>query len=87
MQFKERLSERTRIARELHDTLLRSFQGLLLHFQRARNLLPGRTAEAMQTLDRALDGTEQSIVEGRDAIHDLRSFAPSAKSLAEEITY
>jgi signal transduction histidine kinase len=86
MQFKERLSERTRIARELHDTLLQSFQGLLLHFQRARNLLPGRTAEAMQTLDRALDGTEQAIVEGRDAIHDLRSFAPFAKSLAEEIT-
>ena len=86
MQFKERLSERTRIARELHDTLLQSFQGLLLHFQRARNLLPGRTAEAMQALDRALDGTEQAIVEGRDAIHDLRSFAPFAKSLAEEIT-
>ncbi len=86
MQFKERLSERTRIARELHDTLLQSFQALLLHFQRARNLLPGRAAEAMQTLDRALDGTEQAIVESRDAIHDLRSFALSAKSLAEEIT-
>ena len=80
----ERLAERTRIARELHDTLLQSFQGLLLHFQRARNLLPERAAEAIQTLDRALDGAEQAIVEGRDAIHDLRS--PAAKSLVEEIT-
>jgi len=86
LNFKERLSERTRIARELHDTLLQSFQGLLLHLQRGRNLLPERTAEAMQTLDRALDGTEQAIVEGRDAIHDLRSLAPAPKSLAEEIT-
>ena len=86
LNFKERLSERTRIARELHDTLLQSFQGLLLHLQRGRNLLPERTAEAMETLDRALDGTEQAIVEGRDAIHDLRSFAPAPKSLAEEIT-
>jgi len=64
----ERLAERTRIARELHDTLLQSFQGLLLHFQRARNLLPERLAEAIQTLDTALDGAEQAIVEGRDAI-------------------
>jgi len=38
----------------------------------------------MQTLDRALDGAEQAIVEGRDAIHDLRS--PAAKGLVEEIT-
>jgi signal transduction histidine kinase/ligand-binding sensor domain-containing protein len=82
----ERLAERTRIARELHDTLLQSFQGLLLHFQRARNLLPERAAEAIQTLDRALDGAEQAIVEGRDAIHDLRSPAPAAKGLVEEIT-
>jgi ligand-binding sensor domain-containing protein/signal transduction histidine kinase len=86
LRLEERVGERTRIARELHDTLLQSFQGLVLHFQRARNLLPDRAAEAVQTLDRALDGAEQAIVEGRDAIYDLRSAAPAAKSLAEEIT-
>src|ERR1700732_3302043 len=86
IQIDERLSERTRIARELHDTLLQSFQGLLLHFQKARNLLPERAAEAIQTLDRALDGAEQAIVEGRDAIHDLRSSASARKGLVEEIT-
>jgi signal transduction histidine kinase/ligand-binding sensor domain-containing protein len=86
MQMEERLSERTRIARELHDTLLQSFQGLILHFQRARNLLPGRASEAISTMDRALDGAEQAIVEGRDAIHDLRSPALAAKGLVEEIT-
>src|SRR5216684_3532023 len=86
VRHEERLVERERIARELHDTLLQSFQGLTLHFQRARNLLPERAAEAIQTLDRALDGAEQAIVEGRDAIHDLRSPAPAAKGLAEEIT-
>ena len=31
----ERVNERTRIARELHDTLLQSFHGLLLRFQTA----------------------------------------------------
>src|SRR5882672_6107177 len=40
----------------------------------------------MRTLDRALDGAEQAIVEGRDAIRDLRSPAPAAQGLAEEIT-
>jgi signal transduction histidine kinase len=34
-----RVGERTRIARELHDTLLQSFQGLLLRFQTASDLL------------------------------------------------
>jgi len=81
-----RVNERTRIARDLHDTLLQSFQGLTLHFQRARNLLPDRTAEAIETLDAALDGAEEAIVEGRDAIHDLRSPTTAAKSLAEEIS-
>jgi signal transduction histidine kinase len=85
--FKERLAERTRIARELHDTLLQSFQGLILHFQRARNLLPERASEAIRTLDMALDGAEQAIVEGRDAIHDLRSPGPAAHGMAEEITF
>ena len=80
-----RVDERTRIARELHDTLLQSFQGLTLQFQRVRNLLPGRTSEAIQTLDAALDGAEQAIVEGRDAIHDLRSPTAVPKALEEEI--
>jgi len=80
------MQERERIARELHDTLLQSFQGLTLHFQRARNLLPERASEAIHTLDEALDGAEEAIVEGRDAIHDLRSPTTAAKTLAEEIT-
>ncbi len=86
LQFQERLSERTRIARELHDTLLQSFQGLTLHFQRARNLLPDRPTEAIQTLDRALDGAEQAIVESRDAILDIRSPSPADADLARQIT-
>ena len=34
--LEERVGERTRIARELHDTLLQSFHGLLLRFQTCR---------------------------------------------------
>ena len=46
-----RVGERTRIARELHDTLLQSFHGLLLRFQTASYLLPDRPAEAKEQLD------------------------------------
>jgi signal transduction histidine kinase len=47
LRLDERVSKRTRIARELHDTLLQSFQGWMLRFQSARELLPARPAEAV----------------------------------------
>ena len=73
MRLEERVEERTRIARELHDTLLQSFQGLMFSFQAARNLLPGRTEEAIRTLDGAIREGDEAIAEGRDAIQDLRA--------------
>jgi signal transduction histidine kinase/ligand-binding sensor domain-containing protein len=74
-RVQERVNERTRIARELHDTLLQSLHGLMFQFQAVRNMLPGRTDEAMKTLDGAIQRTEQAIAESRDAIQDLRSAA------------
>src|SRR5271157_1515841 len=46
MTLDARVGERTRIARELHDTLLQSFHGLLLRFQTVSQLLPDRPMEA-----------------------------------------
>jgi signal transduction histidine kinase/ligand-binding sensor domain-containing protein len=86
LQFEERLAERTRIARDLHDTLLQSFQGLMFRFQAARNMLPRRPDEAMQTLDRAIERTEQAIAEGRDAIHNLRASTSITNELAQSMT-
>jgi signal transduction histidine kinase len=80
-----RVNERTRIARELHDTLLQSFQALLLRLQTVRNVLPGRPEEAAQRLDSAIDQTAQAITEGRDAVHELRSSAVVANDLAQAI--
>jgi signal transduction histidine kinase len=92
LRLEERASERTRIARELHDTLLQSFQGLLLRFQAAVNLLPERPVEARQRFENAIDQAAQAIIEGRDAVQQLRSstvvtndLAPALKSLGEEL--
>lgn len=85
VRFEERLAERTRIARELHDTLLQSFHGLLYKFQAARNLLSNRPEEAVQLLDGAIVRAEEALVEGRDAIHDLRSDSPARNDIARLI--
>jgi signal transduction histidine kinase/ligand-binding sensor domain-containing protein len=77
-----RVGERTRIARELHDTLLQSFHGLLLRFQVAYELLPARPAEARQSLERAIDQAAQAITEGRNAVQGLRSSAVESNDLA-----
>ena len=45
LRFEERLAERTRIARDLHDTLLQSFQGALLRFRVVTYMPPDRPAE------------------------------------------
>jgi signal transduction histidine kinase/ligand-binding sensor domain-containing protein len=86
MTLEARVSERTRIARELHDTLLQSFHGLLLRFQSASNLLPDRPVEAKQRLDSAVGQAAQAITEGRDAVQGLRSSAFETNDLANGIT-
>jgi signal transduction histidine kinase len=86
LRLDERVNERARIARELHDTLLQSFQGSLLRFQSARDLLPAHAEKAVEALDGALDRADQAIIEGRDAIQNLRSSAIVSNELAQAIT-
>jgi signal transduction histidine kinase len=79
------VSERTRIARDLHDTLLQSFQGLLLIFQSVLKILPDRPLEAKQRLESALDQAAAAVTEGRDAVQGLRSSAFETNDLANGI--
>jgi len=92
VRLEERVSERTRIARELHDSLLQGFQGLMFRLQAVRNLLPGRPSEAVQALDIALERGDNAIAEGRDTVSDLRQsivgesdIAQALAALAEEL--
>ena len=85
MTLEARINERTRIARELHDTMLQSFQGALLRFQSAANVFTTRPDEARERLERALDQAEAAITEGRDAVQGLRSSATTLNDLATSI--
>lgn len=70
-RLEERLGERERIARELHDTLLQSVQGLILRFQSVANKMPAEGAGKAQ-LEAALRRADEIIAEGRNRVQDLR---------------
>jgi signal transduction histidine kinase len=69
-RLEEPVNKRTRIAPELHDTLLQSFHGLMFRLQAARNMLPRRPDEAMQALDGAITRGEQASAERSGAVDD-----------------
>ena len=85
LRLEERVSERTRIARELHDNLLQSLHGLMFEFQAARNMFQKRPEEALQALDSALMGTERAIIASQDAIENLRTAATAEDDLEQLI--
>jgi ligand-binding sensor domain-containing protein/signal transduction histidine kinase len=75
MRVEERTAERTRIARELHDSLLQGFQGLLLYLQAAQHMLPAHPDEARRALEKVLDQGDQALAEARSAVQNLRESA------------
>ena len=85
MRVEARVSERTRIARDLHDTLLQSFQGVLLQFHSLTYLLPDRPAEALKKLEAAIEQARGAVTEGRDAVQGLRTSTVLTNDLARSI--
>lgn len=86
MTLDARVSERTRIARDLHDTLLQSAHGVLLRFQTVSQLLPDRPIEAKEKLDNAIDQTADFITEARDEVQGLRDSTVQGNNLALAIS-
>lgn len=80
IRFDERLEERTRLARDLHDTLLQTIQGSKLVADNARDQAdnPQTTVRALGLLSQWL---ERALSEGRDALEALRSSAVDSDTL------
>jgi len=85
-RLEERIGERTRIARELHDSLLQGFQGLMFRLLAVRSLLPAKPDEAVHALDTALNKGDQAISEAREAVQDLRLSPFVGSDLAKALT-
>ena len=85
LRLEARVQERTRIARELHDTLLQSFNGALLHFRAAYRLLSQRPDEARQVLENAIDQARAALTEGRHAVQGLRTSIVETNELRQAI--
>ncbi|MBV8487414.1 MAG: hypothetical protein JO161_03975 [Planctomycetaceae bacterium] len=90
IRLAERVRERTRIARELHDSLLQGFQGLMFRLWAVRDLLP--PGEASAALEKALQRGEETITDAREAVQDLRvsslvgtSLEHALKAVGEEL--
>jgi signal transduction histidine kinase len=74
VRLEARHAERERIARDLHDTLLQSFPGVLMKLQAGVNRLPlPEEAIERQFLNQTLDQAREIIVESRDQVSRLRS--------------
>src|SRR5262249_7045560 len=71
LRLDERVNERTRIARELHDTLLQSVQGLILRFDAIARSATS-VEQARHAIQDTLDRADQVLAEARDRVRSLR---------------
>jgi NarL family two-component system sensor histidine kinase YdfH len=78
-----RLTERQRLARDLHDTLAQGLSGLILQLEVTHaRLVRGRAAQAQALVQEALQDARQMLGEAREAIDQLRAASlPSAEAL------
>jgi ligand-binding sensor domain-containing protein/signal transduction histidine kinase len=73
-RFDAILTERTRIAREIHDTLAQGFVGVSMQLELTAHLLAqSRVLEASQQVDRTRDLVREGLADARRSIWDLRA--------------
>lgn len=76
-RMEDRHAVREHVAREIHDTLLQGFQGLVLRFQSVLDQLRTGTSEHAEMTE-ALERADDVLQEGRDRIRYLRESCPSS---------
>jgi ligand-binding sensor domain-containing protein/signal transduction histidine kinase len=84
VRFSERVTERMRIARELHDTLLQALQGLVLSVSNFTSKVSA-APEVQLEMENALERADQLMISGRDRIKNLRGELDGARDLKTEL--
>jgi ligand-binding sensor domain-containing protein len=80
-----RVNERTRIARELHDTLLQGFQGIALRMQGVAKNMPVEDSPR-KMMEEVLDRADEVMREARHRVRNLRRQATDENELPERLT-
>jgi len=83
-RFEERLAERTRVAQELHDTLLQGVLSAAMQLDVAIDQLPA-DSPVLPAMNRVLQLMRQVVDEGRNTLRGLRSSGDSAQGLAASL--
>jgi signal transduction histidine kinase len=82
LRYEERLAERTRIAQELHDTLLQGFLSVSMQLHVVTDQLP-ESSPAKDQLTHVLKLMGRVIEEGRNAVRGLRPSYDNPNDLEE----
>ena len=80
-----RAEERTRLAREIHDTLAQGLTAIALHLEGALRHLEDNPQQARERLSRALATTRESLDEARRSVLNLRASPLAGKPLGEAL--
>jgi two-component system NarL family sensor kinase len=80
-----RAEERTRLAREIHDTLAQGLTAIALHLEGALHHLTERPERARTRLLRALQTARENLEEARRSVLDLRAAPLAGKPLASAL--
>jgi signal transduction histidine kinase len=84
-QFSAVLSERTRIAREIHDTLAQGLTGISAHLEVLNDRMPPASDKLRHHLGIARDLVRNSLEEARRSVWNLRSQALEESGLDEAL--
>jgi signal transduction histidine kinase/ligand-binding sensor domain-containing protein len=84
-EFQVVLQERTRIAREIHDTLAQGFAAVSVQLEVVSRLMQTSAESARQALDTARALVRGSLQDARISIWDLRSQSAEREDLAARI--
>jgi signal transduction histidine kinase len=85
-QYQAVLNERSRVARELHDTLEQGLAGIALQLEAVGGSLAASPDHARQSLDVARRMLQYSQEEARRSVMDLRAQALESRDLAGALT-
>jgi signal transduction histidine kinase/ligand-binding sensor domain-containing protein len=87
MQSRFRLAaqERARVTREIHDTLLQGFAGVVYQLEAASRQFETRPADSRQRLERAISQADTALTEARRTLQDMRLPVLEDRTLPEAL--